>query len=360
MNFAIVCGLVKCFVFIQNDKEVTRGPTRALTAPLCRACLQKLSFQCVSRLRHSSFQLILSFTVSPCELLLNQCNVALPCACRWHQEQLVDYLGRCLNCLNCSTYSNDVVCCLTNPIEAANDVILKLCHDRCHCLNCSNYSNDVARHLTMLNEVFNDVTWMAPVTSNSNGYYSHDTNVTNDAIDTNDAYDANYASDVSDVSDVSGVNNPKSPFVSGKFESNDQSNEVDNNNDTFFRTAAWLLRCGDIEANPGPGPVREPNVVQIRMKPKGVQAVLQVISQNVRGLSDSKKVRHLVNKCYKLSKASIDSIYCFQETYVPKLDLLNYLWRGEVYVTSGTGNSLGCITLMTAPFKIARCVELGQ
>ena len=74
----------------------------------------------------------------------------------------------------------------------------------------------------------------------------------------------------------------------------------------------------------------------------------------------SKKVRHLVNKCYKLSKNSNDSVFAFQETYVPSLDLIKYLWRGEFHVTGGTGNSQGCITLVTAPYKIIQAMDIGQ
>ena len=43
-----------------------------------------------------------------------------------------------------------------------------------------------------------------------------------------------------------------------------------------------------------------------------------------------------------------------------KLDLLRYLWRGESHITPGNGNSLGCITLVTAPYKIVKTFELGQ
>ena len=133
-----------------------------------------------------------------------------------------------------------------------------------------------------------------------------------------------------------------------------------------------ILRCGDIESNPGPIPQLQPQPQPFRsdgqssgqdgasstVKPSKSQ--LQVITQNVRGLGDSKKVRHLVNSCYKLAKNSQDSIFLFQETYVAKLELLHFLWRGEFQLTMGTGNSLGCITLLTAPYKILRCIELGQ
>ena len=103
-----------------------------------------------------------------------------------------------------------------------------------------------------------------------------------------------------------------------------------------------LCRCGDVEVNPGPmpggqqrqlGPVRqgeqdehgdrdglEMDLGRIgNVKCSKVQ--LQVFTQNVRGLGCSKKVRHLVNKCCKLCKNSNDSVFAFQETYVPSLDL---------------------------------------
>ena len=84
---------------------------------------------------------------------------------------------------------------------------------------------------------------------------------------------------------------------------------------------------------------------------------LQVVCMNVRGLSDTKKVRHLINNCYKLSKLATKSIFLFQETYVSRLDILKYLWRGEHHLTMGSGNSLGCISLITAPYKIIKAVD---
>ena len=138
-----------------------------------------------------------------------------------------------------------------------------------------------------------------------------------------------------------------------------------------FRMDAWLLRCGDVEAQPGPAVAdndaltRDHDTTQelgqaARKGSRSAPVELQVISQNVRGLSDSKKVRHLVNNCYKMCNNAKDSLFLFQETYVPKLDILNYIWRGEWQVTAGTGNSLGCITLVTAPYKVVRCVEIAQ
>ena len=48
----------------------------------------------------------------------------------------------------------------------------------------------------------------------------------------------------------------------------------------------------------------------------------------------------------------------FQETFVMRLDILNYLWRGEYHLTPGLGNSQGCLTLVTAPYKIIEAKNL--
>ena len=152
-----------------------------------------------------------------------------------------------------------------------------------------------------------------------------------------------------------------------------------------------LSRCGDVEVNPGPIPVPMPTQTPTLMpmpmmtptsrsmprqrekdqdqdgtngnqghSGKTTKAQLQVLTQNVRGLGCTKKVRHLVNSCYKLCKKANDNVFAFQETYVASLDLLKYIWRGEFYVTGGTGNSQGCITLVSAPYKILHAVDIGQ
>ena len=119
-----------------------------------------------------------------------------------------------------------------------------------------------------------------------------------------------------------------------------------------------LSRCGDIESNPGPGlgSVAEETIEQR----KRVRPSLQVISYNVRGLSDIKKVRHLINHCHKISPQASDSIFMLQETFVKNLDILNYIWRGDHHLTAGVGHGLGCITLVTAPFKIIHKVNLAE
>ena len=132
-----------------------------------------------------------------------------------------------------------------------------------------------------------------------------------------------------------------------------------------------LLRAGDVESNPGPRGSRrdrdgqggdqhneahhgEGNVGSRK------KTELQVITYNVRGFSDSKKLRHLINTLYKRSNDANNSIFLLQEVYSTKLELVRYLWRGEYHLTPGLGNSLGCLTLITCPYKIISATDIGN
>ena len=142
-----------------------------------------------------------------------------------------------------------------------------------------------------------------------------------------------------------------------------------------------LMQCGDVEVNPGPlvrgrdddaelhedgggdevnDDERYPQNPASNKFPPSKRGDLQVLTLNVRGLSDPKKVRHMVNNCYKMSTNSTNSVFMLQETFVVRLELLKYLWRGEFHLTSGTGNSQGCVTLVTSPFKIVHASDLGN
>ena len=144
-----------------------------------------------------------------------------------------------------------------------------------------------------------------------------------------------------------------------------------------------LMQCGDVEVNPGPrvrghdddadaelhedgggdevnDDERYPQNPASNKFPSSKRGDLQVLTLNVRGLSDPKKVRHMVNNCYKMSTNSTNSVFMLQETFVVRLELLKYLWRGEFHLTSGTGNSQGCVTLVTSPFKIVHASDLGN
>ena len=150
--------------------------------------------------------------------------------------------------------------------------------------------------------------------------------------------------------------------------------------------ADLILLCGDVELNPGPhlhsstSNNQRPSSTSTSATPTTTSATttwssattepsnqtlrqrsaLQVTSMNVRGLGDTKKVRHLVNNCYKLCSKAKDNVFMFQETYVTSLSLLNYIWRGEFHLTPGLGNSVGCITLLSAPFKVIYKVDIAN
>ena len=87
---------------------------------------------------------------------------------------------------------------------------------------------------------------------------------------------------------------------------------------------------------------------------------LQVMSLNVRGLGDKKKLRHLINYCYKRTKEAIDSVYLLQETHSNNLGLIKYIWRGDYCETAGTGASKGCITLLSPMLKVLKVKHYDQ
>ena len=143
-----------------------------------------------------------------------------------------------------------------------------------------------------------------------------------------------------------------------------------------------LLKCGDVEVNPGPlfqhndnlrvadgindDQLNDERIVEggERLASAGKKLKskcdLQVMTLNVRGLSDTKKVRHIVNQCYKLAGEAKNNVFLLQETFVLRLDILKYLWRGEYHLTAGTGNSKGCLTLVTSPYKIVHSSDIDN
>ena len=103
-----------------------------------------------------------------------------------------------------------------------------------------------------------------------------------------------------------------------------------------------------MEQNPGPPSQR-----------KATTSKIKVMSYNVRGLNDELKLRHLVNFCYGLNKSQTDDlVVCLQETYIDKPGKIPYLWRGNFHQTAGTGNSLGCITLLNHQLSILHSINL--
>ena len=114
--------------------------------------------------------------------------------------------------------------------------------------------------------------------------------------------------------------------------------------------ALHLNASNDVETNPGPGPDRN---CDRGGHQQGKRTPIMVTSYNVRGLNDQAKLRHLVNHLYKTDKGKeVDFIACLQETYLTGPGLLNYLWRGNLFLTPGNGNSCGCITLLSSHLNV--------
>ena len=111
-----------------------------------------------------------------------------------------------------------------------------------------------------------------------------------------------------------------------------------------------LIRSGNVEQNPGP---KTANGWQ--------DSALQVTSYNVRGLNDECKLRHLINHLYqRMRNKNSDLIVCLQETYLTKPGKIPFLWRGNFELTSGNGNSCGCITLLSPHLNIIRASAIDD
>ena len=111
------------------------------------------------------------------------------------------------------------------------------------------------------------------------------------------------------------------------------------------------LLSSQIEPNPGPE-VEGEEERQRGRQDKENPSVL-VTTYNVRGLSDEKKLRHLLNYFYKKNNGkNVDSIICLQESFIVKEGKLPYLWRGNFHLTPGSGHGCGCVTLLSSHLNI--------
>ena len=105
-----------------------------------------------------------------------------------------------------------------------------------------------------------------------------------------------------------------------------------------------LLRSGDVHENPGPKD----------------ESTAMVISYNVRGINEENKLRHLVNYCYSKSSKDKDVFHLFQETFITKPNKIPFLWRGNFHLTPGTGNSCGCLTLVSNHLNLIEAKNIGN
>ena len=119
-----------------------------------------------------------------------------------------------------------------------------------------------------------------------------------------------------------------------------------------------LQLSADVEKNPGP---QDHEDEQHHRTTSRRRAQLKVMSYNVRGLNDEKKLRHLINHLYKEDPGKNgDFIVCLQETYLERESKVPYLWRGNFHLTPGLGNSQGCITLLSPHISVVESRNIGN
>ena len=129
-------------------------------------------------------------------------------------------------------------------------------------------------------------------------------------------------------------------------------------------TKLRLMSAGDVERNPGPAP----EVNDQRAPPTAPAASahqtgppLMMTTYNVRGLNDENKLRHLLNYFHRNDGGkSVDNIVCLQETYVDSPGKIPYIWRGNYFLTPGTGNSCGCLTLLSPHLSVVSNRQIGN
>ena len=151
-------------------------------------------------------------------------------------------------------------------------------------------------------------------------------------------------------------------------------------------TKGLILLSGDVESNPGPGPplrisarnnqtrdqhdrphddvgqARGDHDKEAVGRDKGKPSIkVKALTYNVRGLNDQNKVRHLLNLFNKafLSK-EYDTVIALQETNILKEGIIPYVWRGNLVMTMGTGNSKGCITLLSSHLNVVEKVDFEE
>ena len=137
-----------------------------------------------------------------------------------------------------------------------------------------------------------------------------------------------------------------------------------------------ITLSGDVSPNPGPRPRTQPDQPQPRQPRQNeapdqetagdrskhsLKVQVKTVTYNVRGLNDQNKVRHLINLFNRdfLNK-EYDTVIALQETNILKPGLLPYIWRGNFALTPGTGNSKGCITLLSSHLNVVEQKDFGE
>lgn len=114
---------------------------------------------------------------------------------------------------------------------------------------------------------------------------------------------------------------------------------------TTVLTFSRLMKSCDVESNPG--------LVYVQT------AQVKVITYNVRGLGDERKLRHLLNRlATENTGKNLDLIVCLQETYIESEGKIPYIWRGNYHLTPGLGRSCGSLTLLSAHITVVEKTDI--
>jgi exonuclease III len=100
-----------------------------------------------------------------------------------------------------------------------------------------------------------------------------------------------------------------------------------------------LLRCGDVEPNPGPSQKGE---------------VGKMVTYNVRGIKEYGKLKRVLNLSANLIKLNRYAIINLQETHLDSDDInrVKMLWRGGFNLSPGSSKSRGCLTLWGSVWSV--------
>jgi hypothetical protein len=114
-------------------------------------------------------------------------------------------------------------------------------------------------------------------------------------------------------------------------------------------TLALLILMHDVEPNRGP----LTSIIENNHN-------LDIYTINCRGLGKLNKFRLFLSKASDLLRLNPHSIIMVQETMVKDDNYLKMAWKGEYVITSGTGNSQGCITLLNSGVAITNKIDIDN
>ena len=92
-----------------------------------------------------------------------------------------------------------------------------------------------------------------------------------------------------------------------------------------------------------------------------IGGVSLIANTNLEQLNEEKKLRHLTNYLSSKGKGKdTDLIAGVQETYISGPGKIPFIWRGNFFLTPGSGNSCGCITFLSSHLNTVASLMIGN